>query len=111
MGANGSGKTTLARLLNALYLPTGGRVVKRDMIELDESHRRVNYNVQDPDVLRTIKNIRILADSENVHHYSYYNNRLEVPRTKNAVCRSSDFPRIVRPPINYIAGKIFRFAK
>ena len=26
VGANGSGKTTLARLLNALYLPTGGRV-------------------------------------------------------------------------------------
>ena len=40
VGANGSGKTTLARLLNALYLPTGGRVRIAGMDSSDLSQHR-----------------------------------------------------------------------
>ena len=40
VGANGSGKTTLARLLNALYLPTGGRVHIAGMDTSDLSQHR-----------------------------------------------------------------------
>jgi energy-coupling factor transport system ATP-binding protein len=43
VGANGSGKTTLARLLNALYIPTGGslRVAGMDTRRL-ELHRAIH---------------------------------------------------------------------
>ena len=37
LGRNGSGKSTLAKLLNALYLPTEGRVTVCDMDTADES--------------------------------------------------------------------------
>jgi energy-coupling factor transporter ATPase len=40
VGANGSGKTTLARLLNALYLPTGGRVRVAGMDTADLARHR-----------------------------------------------------------------------
>lgn len=38
LGHNGSGKSTLAKLLNALYLPTEGRVVICGMDTADEQH-------------------------------------------------------------------------
>ncbi len=38
LGHNGSGKSTLAKLLNALYLPTEGRVVIRGMDTADEQY-------------------------------------------------------------------------
>ena len=46
VGANGSGKTTLARLLNALYLPSGGRVriAGRDTSDLAQ-HRDIRQVV------------------------------------------------------------------
>ena len=46
VGANGSGKTTLARLLNALYLPTAGRVriAGMDASDLDQ-HRAIRQVV------------------------------------------------------------------
>ena len=38
LGHNGSGKSTLAKLLNALYLPTEGKVVVRGYDTADEDH-------------------------------------------------------------------------
>lgn len=46
VGANGSGKTTLARLLNALYLPTAGRVRIAGMDSADAAlHRAIRQTV------------------------------------------------------------------
>jgi energy-coupling factor transport system ATP-binding protein len=54
MGANGSGKTTLAHLLNALLLPTRGRVISCGMDTRDASHlweirRQVGIILQNPE--------------------------------------------------------------
>ncbi len=38
LGHNGSGKSTLAKLLNALYLPSSGKVMVAGMDTADESH-------------------------------------------------------------------------
>lgn len=54
LGSNGSGKTTLAHLLNALTLPTRGRVVSCGLDTMEERHlweirRRVGIILQNPD--------------------------------------------------------------
>ncbi len=54
LGANGSGKTTLAHLLNALVLPTRGRVVTCGLDTCEERHlweirREVGIVLQNPD--------------------------------------------------------------
>jgi energy-coupling factor transport system ATP-binding protein len=53
VGRNGSGKTTLAKTLNALLVPTAGRVtldgVDVRALALEDVARRVGYVFQDPD--------------------------------------------------------------
>ncbi len=54
LGHNGSGKSTLAKLLNALYLPTEGRVTVCGMDTQDEAHlwdirQRAGMIFQNPD--------------------------------------------------------------
>lgn len=54
LGRNGSGKSTLAKLLNALYLPTEGRVLVNGMDTADEARlwdirQRVGMVFQNPD--------------------------------------------------------------
>lgn len=54
LGSNGSGKTTLAHLLNALVLPTRGRVVTCGLDTCEEKHlweirREVGIILQNPD--------------------------------------------------------------
>lgn len=54
LGHNGSGKSTLAKHFNAIQLPTGGRVLVRDMDTADESlclkiRQTVGMVLQNPD--------------------------------------------------------------
>jgi energy-coupling factor transport system ATP-binding protein len=54
LGHNGSGKSTLAKLLNALLVPTGGRVMVDGLDTADEANsldirRRVGLILQNPD--------------------------------------------------------------
>ncbi len=54
LGHNGSGKSTLAKLLNALYLPTQGRVIACGFDTTDEDHlwdirQQVGMIFQNPD--------------------------------------------------------------
>ncbi len=54
LGHNGSGKSTLAKHFNAIQLPTGGRVLVRDMDTTDESlslkiRQTVGMVLQNPD--------------------------------------------------------------
>ena len=54
LGHNGCGKSTLAKLFNAIRLPTGGRMLVRDLDTADENNtltvrRTVGLVLQDPD--------------------------------------------------------------
>lgn len=86
LGHNGSGKSTLAKLLNALYLPTEGRVVVCGMDTQDESHlwdirqqagmifqnpdNQIVATVVQEDVAFGLENIGVPHDEmvERIHH-------------------------------------------
>ena len=73
LGHNGSGKSTLAKLMNALYLPTGGRVVVCGLDTLEEPQlwnirRHAGMVFQNPDnqIVATVVREDVAFGLENI---------------------------------------------